>query len=85
MGVPTSEVGYTSATARRGDHESSYEHVVALGKKNVCMYTCMHVRMREEVRTRRHAQNALPLRGFRLPPRRKKDLRSSAMLRSVQW
>ena len=31
--VPTSEVGYTSATARRGDHESSYEHVVAL-KKN---------------------------------------------------
>jgi len=31
MGVPTSEVGYTSATARRGDHESSYEHVVALG------------------------------------------------------
>ena len=33
MGVPTSEVGYTSATARRGDHESSYEHVVALGKK----------------------------------------------------
>jgi len=35
MGVPTSEVGYTSATARRGDHESSYEHVVALEKKNM--------------------------------------------------
>ena len=36
MGVPTSEVGYNSATARRGDHESSYEHVVALEgeKKN---------------------------------------------------
>jgi len=36
MGVPTSEVGYNSATARRRDHESSYEHVVALegGKKN---------------------------------------------------
>ena len=33
MGVPTLEVGYTSATARRGDHESSYEHVVALEKK----------------------------------------------------
>ena len=33
MGVPTSEVGYTSATARSGDHESSYEHVVALEKK----------------------------------------------------
>jgi hypothetical protein len=35
MGVPTSEVGYTSATARRGDHESSYEHVVALEKKYI--------------------------------------------------
>ena len=33
MGVPTSEVGYNSATARRGDHESSYERVVALGEK----------------------------------------------------
>ena len=33
MGVPTSEVGYTSATARRGNHESSYEHVMALEKK----------------------------------------------------
>ena len=38
MGVPTSEVGYTSATARRGDHEISYKHVVALGKKTtVCV------------------------------------------------
>jgi hypothetical protein len=27
-----SEVGYTSAKTQRGDHESSYEHVVALGK-----------------------------------------------------
>jgi len=34
MGVPTSEVSYTSATARRGDNESSYEHVVALEKKS---------------------------------------------------
>ena len=33
MGVPTSEVGYTSAKTRRGDHESSYEHVVALGEE----------------------------------------------------
>ena len=32
MGVPISEVGYISATARRGEHESSYEHVVALKK-----------------------------------------------------
>ena len=33
MGVPTSEVSYTSTTARRGNHKSSYEHVVALEKK----------------------------------------------------
>ena len=32
MGVAASEVGYTSATARRGDHEISYENVVALGR-----------------------------------------------------
>jgi hypothetical protein len=31
MGVPTSEVGYTSATNRRGDHKVQKEHVVALG------------------------------------------------------
>jgi hypothetical protein len=30
MGVPTSEVGYTSATAGRGDHEVRDGHVVAL-------------------------------------------------------
>jgi hypothetical protein len=30
MGVPTSEVGYTSATTRRGDHEVHKGHVVAL-------------------------------------------------------
>jgi hypothetical protein len=36
MGFPTSEVGYTSATAGRGDHEVSKGHVVALGKtKNI--------------------------------------------------
>jgi hypothetical protein len=33
MGVPTSEVGYTSATAGRGDHEVHKGHVVALAKK----------------------------------------------------
>jgi hypothetical protein len=36
MGVPASEVGYTSATTRRGDHEVHKGHVVALGKKIVC-------------------------------------------------
>jgi hypothetical protein len=33
MGVPTSEVGYTSATTGRGDHEVHKEHVVALEEK----------------------------------------------------
>jgi hypothetical protein len=32
MGVPTSEVGYTSATTGRGDHEVHKGHVVALKK-----------------------------------------------------
>jgi hypothetical protein len=31
MSVPTSEVGYTSATTGRGDHEVHMGHVVALG------------------------------------------------------
>jgi hypothetical protein len=33
MGVPNSEVGYTSVTNGRGDHEVHKGHVVALGKK----------------------------------------------------
>jgi hypothetical protein len=33
MGIPTSEVGYTSATTRRGDHEVHEGHVVALDKQ----------------------------------------------------
>jgi hypothetical protein len=32
MGVPTSEVGYTSATTGRGDHEVHKGHVLALAK-----------------------------------------------------
>jgi hypothetical protein len=32
MGVPSSEVGYTSATTGRGDHEVHKGHVVALAK-----------------------------------------------------
>jgi hypothetical protein len=31
MDAPTTEVGYTSATTRKGDHESLYGHVVAMG------------------------------------------------------
>jgi hypothetical protein len=33
MGVPTSEVGYTSATAGRGDHVVHKGHVVAMEEK----------------------------------------------------
>jgi hypothetical protein len=33
MGAPTSEVGYTSATTGRGDHEVHKGHVVALENK----------------------------------------------------
>jgi hypothetical protein len=33
MGVPTSEVGYTSATTGRGVHEVHKGHVVVLEKK----------------------------------------------------
>jgi acyl CoA:acetate/3-ketoacid CoA transferase beta subunit len=33
MGVPASEVGYTLATTRRGDHKVHKGHVVALAKK----------------------------------------------------
>jgi hypothetical protein len=35
MDVPTSEVGYTSATAGRGGHGIHNGHVVALEKKNL--------------------------------------------------
>jgi hypothetical protein len=34
MGVPTSEVDYTSATIGRGDHEVHKGHMMALGEKN---------------------------------------------------
>jgi hypothetical protein len=33
MGVPTSDVGYTSATTGKGDHEVHKGHVVALAHK----------------------------------------------------
>jgi hypothetical protein len=35
MGVPTSEVNYTSATTGRGNHEVHKGHVVALEKKKI--------------------------------------------------
>jgi hypothetical protein len=38
MGVPTSEVCYTSATTGRGDHKVHKGHVVALAKKDIYIY-----------------------------------------------
>jgi hypothetical protein len=39
MGVPTLEVGYTSATTGRGDHEVSKGHVAALGEGGTLKFT----------------------------------------------
>jgi hypothetical protein len=39
MGVPTLEVGYTSATTGRGDHEVHKGHVVAFGREKQNPYT----------------------------------------------
>jgi hypothetical protein len=39
MGVPASEVGYTSTTTGRGDRQVHKGHVVALGKKVKNMVT----------------------------------------------
>jgi hypothetical protein len=38
MGVPAFEVGYTSATTGRGDHEVHKGHVVALEEKKLKFY-----------------------------------------------
>jgi hypothetical protein len=48
LGVPTSEVGYTSATTGRGDHEVHKGHVVALDKKinkNTKIYILMYLQV----------------------------------------
>jgi hypothetical protein len=39
MGVPTSDVGYTSFTTGREDHEVHKGHVVALEKKIIFLST----------------------------------------------
>jgi hypothetical protein len=42
MGVPTTEVSYTSAAAGSGDHEVHKGHVVALGgTKSSCVEVCL--------------------------------------------
>jgi hypothetical protein len=46
MGVPASEVGYTSATAGRGDHEVHKRHVVAftlsINPRNIFIMYVVH-------------------------------------------
>jgi hypothetical protein len=42
MGVPTSEVGYTSVTTGRGDQEVHKGHVVALGEKQLHTLLVLH-------------------------------------------
>jgi hypothetical protein len=41
MGVPPSGVGYTSATAGRGNHEVHKGHVVALGTKRLLRHVSL--------------------------------------------
>jgi hypothetical protein len=53
MGVPTLEVGYTSATTGRGDHEVHKGHVVAL-EKNIYSEQ-LHAEQNIEVTT--HEEN----------------------------
>jgi hypothetical protein len=43
MGVPISDVGYTSATTGRGDHEVHNGHVVALGVKRPINNTLFNI------------------------------------------
>jgi hypothetical protein len=42
MGVPTLEIGYTSATTGRGDHKVHKGHVVAL-EKNILTFVLTRV------------------------------------------
>jgi hypothetical protein len=44
MGVPISEVGNTSATTGRGDHEVHKGHVVAMEIKNLFEYPVEYIR-----------------------------------------
>jgi hypothetical protein len=54
MGVPTSEVGYTSATTGREDHEVHKGHVVALAQNNTdCTYR--HAINEEKLKDRQKA------------------------------
>jgi hypothetical protein len=46
MGVPTLEVGYTSATTGRGGHEVHKGHVVEEKKQETLGTLCVEVHMR---------------------------------------
>jgi len=44
MGVPTSEVGYTSAMSRREDHEVHKKTCGGIGGKNIYIYLTLNER-----------------------------------------
>jgi hypothetical protein len=54
MGVPTSEVGYTLATAGRGDHEVHKGHVVELEKKFTPFTTGKNITAKNIVGSNKH-------------------------------
>jgi hypothetical protein len=63
MGVINLEVGYTSATTGRGDHEVHKGHVVALEKKRFKFLLYAHVRTSGIAKASRPAleTNQLPI------------------------
>jgi hypothetical protein len=63
MGVPASEVGYTSATTGRGDHEVHKGHVVVLGKVLLRLYLLCPVTDLYGVTWRKTAEGVVVLYG----------------------
>jgi hypothetical protein len=68
MGVPTAEVGYTSATTGRWDHQVHNAHVVALTQINLIDYSVLSNGKKYET-----------LRNVRLPPQSKREMRSAGV------
>jgi hypothetical protein len=58
MDVPTSEIGYTLATTRRGDHAVHKGHVVALENNNN-KNANYHKKFKELLRTNKQTKQTL--------------------------
>jgi hypothetical protein len=80
MGVPTSEVGYTSAMPRREDHEVHKEHVVALGGK-----TSFSPKLGTLLETRRHCAWFVLTIFTRLRCARQKDINRTPVVSLLSW